>query len=611
MSEKFRKVVNAPHKAFGRARKKLQNMTPENKTEHVLRATGVGIAGLSQFLLWAGKYVTLDNHLLRKLEEILAGMKVGKNKAGNDKKLSAFMKKNPNFSAHLIYYLVAVMSFGGVKYGPQVPEKAAEWKQQAKEWVVGADGTSDDAMTLDMQKTMDPKSDDFINQCIALENITCIPLIYTETYRAVPKVQAKENVWTHGFGMTWSRDKNGKMTVRDYADTKANRKAGNTPHKPQVKRTKDADLEETQQFLRDHIYGKIKRYMKRPITQNEFFGLCVAGYQLEGHVDDICANLNNAKTPQQVADAFITPTMYKYGGTPKRRWVCGMLAAGYITMQDILNADVDAFYKPDLNTFIRRGHFVCDANTIKYVLGLKKNGNTRDVVKNLADGKLAMQQLGGQLEVAPTRVVVAAETEDSKRISESMAELVNAQQAYNSGDYSKAAKLYEKAITQDPDNMQAYSDLALVYKKIGDKSKRIDDYERAVSVVVNCNRRMNANGTLLMDHDIKASSYYNAALARTEIGDIYAARGNKEKAQENYVKALKNFKNALDNCELGDGDPEKIKIYQRAINSVQAKMGRKKTTFVDASKTVKKSLDTREGEFQTVVAHKKRGSNRG
>ena len=278
-------------------------------------------------------------------------------------------------------------------------------------------------------------------------------------------------------------------------------------HREQKSSEMNQDIADSQQFLIDHIYPKIQRFMKRPITENELYGLCVAGYQLPGHIDEICENLNSAKTPQQIADAFITPNYDKYGGTPKRRWVCGMLAAGYITMQDILNADVDNFYKADVTTMVRNGHFVTNKNTIKYVLGLPGAQKTSAAVQQTADGRLGIQQLGGY---APSKVVASVETAEDKSISESMSLLLQAGVEYRAGRLEKAAQLYEQAIEKDPDNMEAYSSLSLTYKKLGDKNKSIDYYEKCIAFVKEGNNRMNANKTLLLDRDVKAASYYNA-----------------------------------------------------------------------------------------------------
>lgn len=106
MAEKFRKIVNAPHKAFGRARKNIAKMTPTTKKGKAARVAGVAMTGMFQFLLWAVKYATLDNHATRAMERGFANMTVGKNKDGKDKKLSAFAKKYPNLSSHMLYYMM-------------------------------------------------------------------------------------------------------------------------------------------------------------------------------------------------------------------------------------------------------------------------------------------------------------------------------------------------------------------------------------------------------------------------------------------------------------------------------------------------------------------------
>lgn len=590
MAEKFRKVVNAPHKAFGRAREKIREMTPESKSGKVARIAGLTTTGLFQFLLWAIKYVTLDNHVLRKAEDLLRDMKVGKNKNDEDKKFAAFMKNNPNFSAHILYYLVAAMTVGGVAVYENVSDKDKAVKE----------------IKVDNTKKLNPQSQDFISQCVALENITCIPLVYAETYRATPKVQRKENVWTHGYGMTWSRDKKGRMTIRDYADTKSNRRNRLKPHKPQEQRTKDMDIDETQQFLLDHVYPKIKSNMSREITENELYALCLAGYQLEGHIATICTQLSAAQTQQQIADSFITSTMYRYGGTPKRRWVCGMLAAGFITIQDILNADIDNFYLADQNTFIRNGHFICDANTIDYVLGLKRKKNTHAEIMELADGRLALEQLKGH---APSqqRIIAFDNSEESKNISESMGGLIKAQKKFDSGDYVAAAKLFEDAIGKDPDNMEAYSSLALTYKKMGDKNRTVEYYEKCCDVVKRCNARMNANRSLLMDYDVKASSYFNAGLAREEMADIYAASGQRDRAKRNYDLAQKNFQTARENCLRGGGEGKRLETYDAAMVRVGKKVKSKKLTFNMSAKSIENNAHSADFNMLKMLNDERRG----
>ncbi len=520
----------------------------------------------------------------------------------------------PVRNAYLTWYFTLIMAMGGATFGTAKGITAA--KEKIEDIRGGGKDSSDSneqdenpvPSVIQSSETLNPTSADFINQCIAHENITSIPIIYTETYRAIPKVQRFENVWTYGFGMTWILDKHGRLTLRAYADTKANRRNGYTPRKPKESRTMDYDLDVTQVFLRDNIYPSIKKHMKREITANEFYAICVAGYQKPGHIDDICRKLNKAKTPQEIANAFYISKQNSgdYTGTIKRRWVCGMLAAGYITMNDILNADIDAFYAPaDLNTFIRNGRFVCDANTINYIMNIRQTKTTLSVVSKLKDGKAALAQLEHGVGRVDTRLVAENTSQEEKQISESMGTLLKATKEYRAGNLSSAAEMYELAIKQDPNNMQAYSDLALVYKKLGDKSHSLGDYEKSLDVVVKCNKQMNANKSLLLDYGVKASSYYNAALARVEMAKIFAAQNNQTQAQRNYKLAIKNLENAIYNCEQGELDDENIQIYQQEINRIRAKLNKVTSFNAGKSKVQQKS----ENRFLADLAKYNKKSN--
>lgn len=556
--------------------------------EHLVR--GINGAFVDNFLVREFELVAKDSAI--KTEQIV-DEKTGK-KHG-ETKVTRFVKKNPWVIGYLSYwvFLMANVAFvGGVSSAVIADEKDEPKKeilQNAKEGLVIQDLDAGEVISeefidgaeekvVDDEKVgvsdvvkMDPASADFIKQCISLENITCIPIVYTETHRAEPVVQYRENVWTHGFGMTWSRDKSGHMKIRDYADTPANRRKGFKPHKPKKTANMDVDIAETQQFLIDQVYPLIRMHIKRPITENEFYGICVAGYQLTGHIDEICKKLNKAKTPQQIADAFITPGYDLYGGTPMRRWVCGLLAAGYITMQDVLNADIDNFYSANINTVVRNGHFVTNQKTIKYVMGLPGPGKkkTITVIRSLKDGRLALNQLEGKHYV---RTVAKEDTEADKKLTESMTLLLQANAEYRAGRLEAAIEVYEQVIKKDPDNMEVYSSLALAYKKMGDKKKSIRYYEKSIEMVSRGNARMNANRALLLDRSVKAASYYNAGSAREEIAKLYLAQGKNDEARKNYDLAIKNYQTALENAEESGLSDGRKKVYQEAIKRVTQQM---------------------------------------
>lgn len=599
MAEKFRKIVAMPELAAKKLREMLGDMQPgeyvaaarrkqesgaiTDKHSRAKDAAAVGVlgglkwsawlvAGGAQFLLWLARVAVMDNTALRKMEDKFSKMHVGRNKRGNPRAIQSFAKKYPNLSAHIIWYFALVATInGGIGISDVMQDDASKIKKEAKAY---------------NPRMLNPMSGDFIDQCVALENITCIPLVYAETYRDTPKVQYGENVWTHGYGMTWSPDAAGHMTIRDYErDGKNADGTRRRAHKPAMRRTKDADINETQQFLKDHVYPKIQKNMTRELTVGEFYAICLAGYQLEGHISKICKQLSAAQTPQQIADAFITPSMYNYGGTPKRRWVCAMLAIGAITIDDILDADIDNFYLADQNTFIRNGHFVCDTNTIKYVMGLKRKKNTRAELMELADGRLGIEQARGYQQI---RTIAIENSADQKKIADAMGGLIDAQKQFDAGNYIAAADSFERVISADPDNMEAYSSLAITYKKIGDMKKSIEYYEKSCDAVRKCNMRMNANKSLLMDYDVKAASYYNAGLAREAIADIYAARGDVAAARKNYELARRNFATARTNCQKGGASQTRLNLYDAAIGRVANHIKDKKVAFNSAQKTINK-----------------------
>ncbi len=594
MGQKFKDAVNMPYKRVLESAKILWHakatdaQTEDERTakEAAWRAGAVTAVPMA-FLLWLAKYVALDNHLIRLIERGAANKKVAKNKKGKDKTWQVLMKKYPDLSAHLIYYMMIVLIIGAAnvtgydeQFKDAIDHKVREWKTRRA--------------TSDLMKTkLDPQSPDFINQCIALENITSIAIIYVETYFAQPTINPGEDVYTDGFGMTWSRDANGHMKIRNYTDTKANRLKGRTPHKPSGGRDVAMQLEDTQQFLRDYVYPEIKRYVKREITPQEFIALCMSGYQYVSQIDNIAAKLNSALLPQSVADAFVSQSGKKWGGTQKRRWVAGMLAAGYINMNDILNANVDAFYNVgDINVFVRNGHFVCDANTVEYIMNMPGDKKVIDVVNSLQDGQMAIKQMGGQRGADMAKTVYIDDDEDTRKASESMGILVDAQRAYDKKNYKRAVALYEKAIKENPDNMEAYSSLAVAYIRLGEENNSLEYFEKATEIVVLGNKRMNLKMQVLYDSEIKAASYYNAGLAREKMAEFYESQGNFETARENYDMALKNYKTALKNAEKSD-NRARIIMYGREIQRLQQKLNGVVASFKRGKDKIESAVDTR------------------
>ncbi|MDE6477770.1 MAG: tetratricopeptide repeat protein, partial [Alphaproteobacteria bacterium] len=230
------------------------------------------------------------------------------------------------------------------------------------------------------------------------------------------------------------------------------------------------------------------------------------------------------------------------------------------------------------------------AETVKYVLSrTNKNESVEAFLSEFSAGQKILA--GGGHSVPMPVLNVALESSADVSIEKSMSLLNRGEALVRQKKYADAVKVFQDAIAQDPDNMQAYSDLAFAYKKLGDVKHSVEYYEKATATVVQCNRRMNANKSLLFDYSVKASSYYNAGMAREEIAKIYTARGQKQLAADNYAKALKNYQNALYNCQQVDEDSRAIATYETAIARIQAMQSKsKKTTRPQGQKKKGKKL---------------------
>ena len=133
MSEKFQQIVNAPHRAVGKLRKKIKDTKPKTIGGKIARGAGVATAGTTQFLLWLAKYVALDNHITRAGERAFSKIKVGKNKQGKPKKVPTFIKKNPNFTAIVSWWMMLAALAGGGKMVVDNVRNKADKNEDQKE----------------------------------------------------------------------------------------------------------------------------------------------------------------------------------------------------------------------------------------------------------------------------------------------------------------------------------------------------------------------------------------------------------------------------------------------------------------------------------------------
>ena len=105
---------------------------------------------------------------------------------------------------------------------------------------------------------------------------------------------------------------------------------------------------------------------------------------------------------------------------------------------------------------------------------------------------------------------------------------------------------------------------------------------------------MNQNREMLMDYAIKASSYFNAGVAREEMAKIYEEQGKTVEAKENYTLAKKNYQIALENANKGGLGTKRIEMYKKAIQRCDKKIGKNaKVAFNAADKRIKQLRQNR------------------
>ena len=520
---------------------------------HALKLSGVSLLWLTEKIMRAMNGVMVDNTVLRGVEQKFA-----------NKKNDGFAKNHPAVMSYLMYYAIMLMTVLG---GRAVYNALDKDDSQTDKKEQQADTKKTNEEITETMQMVDPADADFVER--ALQEYWAeisIGLTELETYRAVSKRHGTEKRETNGLGCTWHYKYDSSGKLRRYPN-----RLGDTK-----KWSKDTNYEQCKYHLLyetlPYLRGAIKN--KDNINARLSVALVWAGYQRPADMDGIAKRISVAKTRQQVADAFAYSSVSSKWreGTLKRRWWCAAYAVGAISIQDFLELSRDGFSRINLNNVYRNGHFKLGAETVKYALARAKGGNKSGVKTFLEDFEEGRNILAQIKTGQNNHVVITIEQEEiaeqGVNIEESMGRLNKADKLLGAGNYEEATKLYLEAIEIDADNMEAYSSLALTYKKLGDKNKSIEYYEKCIQTVKQGNARMNANKSLLLDRAVKAASYYNAGAAREGMAKIYKAQGNMGLAQKNFRAAIKNYQTALENADMGEISETHKQTYKKAINRV-------------------------------------------
>lgn len=569
MSEKFRKTVNYPHKAFGRARQKIMQTHPKKWYGKTAKTAGLTMTGLGQFLFWAAKYILLDNHALRAGEKKLRDMRVEKKQNGENKKLQEFMKKYPDFSSHLLYYMLIVLIAGGIKTGIEVSELVERFKIE-REMERAKQGTY--AEYLDKMRGAVPF---LVADLIAKEGVNV-----DSNGMHKPYLDGR-GVWTIGFGSTVLKD--------------GSRVSKNTPPITTQEAYELAcwHIMENETLFRLYCYDVNSAKVDIDhatelialsaatynvgtdlIEQPVYYGKRNRDYEERfAELDRLHAEYGNAITNEMVREVFKKyPVKHRTSvgkmwlggasdndignslgnflkggnGLKWRRWLEAQVMKGNIKPEDFLRIPVGGLYEfykivgdKRENWFIEKnGERVTNDETLERFYEwlenpVDKHGNSLAHWKRTVDWlpeDVAKQCLAGKCEITAPNIWNNAFKSKKKEKEAERIEIktyvigydelyADAVATYRAGDFALAAQKYKIMIEKYPDNALLRNDLAATYNKLG-------KYEEAIAQAREVVRRIG-------DKSQYGAAQYNAGFA-------YEQLGNLQKALSNYKLALAN-----------------------------------------------------------------------
>lgn len=562
MSEKFRDIVNAPHRAFGHARRRIAANHPSRPAARVARGAGLTVTGLFQFLCWVTKYVALDNAVLRGMEKSLAAG--GKKSGRHTNKLSTLIKNNPNLSAHLIYYTMLGAIAGGADFAVNT---APDMVQNYKEWRAARDASAAVAGTyaayLNKMRPLTPFliADLIQKEGVHLDSKTGLHTPYRDG-NGVPTIGFGSTVLKDGRRVTMrtppiTNDEayelarhhiedgetyfvmycydvaNSNMNIRTPVQALGIASIIYNAHGKLIEQAGDKNFENRFEVLRKLYdeYGYAVRdadvidaFNKYPIENPTSLGnLLLSGACMSDVADKLGEFLKEG------------------GGIQWRRWIEAGLLTNKISPQMMLRCPVRGMYE----FYCRMGQ--CrEAFFVGDVGARRVNDETFDKFYKWLDNPVdkSGHLISGNgwsmvTDYLPADIVAQCMSDDlgnkNKRFRKPKSaavdiernayvlgydELYNAAlDDFNAGKYDAAATRFADMIKQYPDNALLYNDLAATYNKMG----RYDDAIRCAREIV---RRIG-------DKSQYAAAQYNAGYA-------YEQKGNLARALENYKLARAN-----------------------------------------------------------------------
>lgn len=193
-TQKIGDAVRLAADAVKQARKKISKLSPKKHVENTFRGTGVVLLWLMEYITRIANGVALDNIALRAMERNL-----------KNKKKDGVAKNNPALVSHVLYYMIPLMVWGGVKTERAISEKIDDYKTE-RELEIARQGTY--AAFLERVEPIAPM---LIADLIAKEGVRVneqgLHYVYDDaTGKALKPGQVPKGKATIGFGCTCLKD---------------------------------------------------------------------------------------------------------------------------------------------------------------------------------------------------------------------------------------------------------------------------------------------------------------------------------------------------------------------------------------------------------------------
>lgn len=592
MSEKFRKIVNAPHRAVGNVGKKIKNTNPQKTGGKIARGAGMGTVAAMQIVLWLAAHVPLDNFITRGGEKVFAKVKVGKNKDGKDKKLPKFVKKNPNFTAIVSWWMLLASVVGGYKVSQDLNSEDSVIKARIEK--VLNEIRHHDGEVEGFK--LDPNADDetWKKQIDAIHPYVVAHIFSSEGFIADSYDDNGGNgTSTVGAGFTIDDEVHIK-----FAERVLERPVSSSDF--HVTKSEARLLAES--WLKERVYPEIKAQFKKPLDYKLFTILAVAGYNRgdktyrdgnTGHVVRDAVNAGNSDDVilQTYINAFGGRRSTRWGGLANKYAVSALYYAGNVRDTTILYAIAESPYTIEdavkkyqknnhtsgeepgrLLTYGSNGRVngIIVPDNINEMLLQTKHRKTMGTIQEPVMNYLTMDEVdvirrGRKFDSGPKEKIIHLRSDDVKskdkitKNNDFDSEYQYALGLYKSRKYNDAASKYEELVNKYPDNALLHNDLAATYNRL----KRYDDAIKHAQEIVN----------RIGDKSQYAAAQYNAGYA-------YEQKGNLQKALANYKLSVANGNSRV------QSDVTRVANMIKERNTTNTK----KTAFNEASARIKSKV---------------------